>query len=188
VTILEFDDDQQGEQLMPIVGQLSGLGKPGERIYSVHFQGDRAFVVTFREPDPFYSLDLSDPTSLKAVGELEIPGFSNYLHPITVPGDNEEQQDLIIGVGRHVDERTGRSGGLQVSLFDVSDFANPQRIQNFVENCDYSSSEAQYDHKAFRYLKESQLLILPLTVYTRDNEAFDGFRLYKVDPELGISR
>lgn len=188
VTIFEMNQDNDRQQLMIIVGQLIGLGKPGERIYSVRFQGDRAFVVTFRETDPFYTLDLSDPINPRAIGELEIPGFSNYLHPISIVGDASQQQDLILGVGQNADEATGRISGLQISLFNVSDFANPQRIQNYVEKGGYSSSEAQYDHKAFRYLEESQILILPLTVYARnDDDAFDGFRLYKIDPKFGIA-
>lgn len=177
VTVLEVNDGGD----LPIVGQLNGLGKPGERIYSVRFQGDQGFVVTFRETDPFYTLNLADPYNPQAVGELEIPGFSNYLHPI--------DGDLIIGVGQHVDEETGARGGLQVSLFDVSDFANPQRIQNYVEDGGYSTSNAQYDHRAFRYLPESQILILPLTIYGHrtQSDSLDGFRLYKIDAAAGIS-
>lgn len=180
VTVLEINDSDSGK--MAVVGQLNNLGKPGERIYSVRFQGDSGYVVTFQQTDPFYTLDLSDPSDPQAVGELEIPGFSNYLHPI---GDN-----LILGVGQGADE-TGRTLGLQISLFDVSDFSQPLRVQNYLEGGDggYSSSEAQYDHKAFRYLDESRLLILPLTVYgdRGDNDGFDGFRLYKIDEEAGIT-
>jgi len=179
VTILEMTE------LMPIVGQVTGLGKPGERIYAVRFQGDTAFAVTFRQTDPFYTLDLSDPSNPQKVGELEIPGFSNYLHPITTAGEDGQEQDLILGVGQYADQETVT--GIQISLFDVSDFANPQRIQSFAEDGGYSSSEAQYDHKAFRYLPESRILILPLTVYTRGDDEFDGFRLYKIDPETGIT-
>ena len=97
---------------------------------------------------------------------------------------------MILGVGQGADE-TGRTLGLQISLFDVSDFSQPLRVQNYLEGGDggYSSSEAQYDHKAFRYLDESRLLILPLTVYgdRGDNDGFDGFRLYKIDEEAGIT-
>jgi len=162
---------------MTVVGTVDDLGKPGERIYSVRFQEDRGYVVTFVETDPFYTLDLSDVTDPRAVGELEIPGYSNYLHPI---GD-----DLILGVGQAVEN--GMTTGLQISLFDVSDFTKPARLFNFIE-ADGSYSEAQYDHRGFRYLNESGLLILPLTIYGNwdQNDGLDGFRLYSVDETAGI--
>jgi len=162
---------------MTVVGTVDDLGKPGERIYSVRFQEDRGYVVTFVETDPFYTLDLSDVTDPRAVGELEIPGYSNYLHPI---GD-----DLILGVGQAVEN--GMTTGLQISLFDVSDFSNPTRLFNFIE-ADGSYSDAQYDHRGFRYLNESGLLILPLTIYGNwdQNDGLDGFRLYSIDETAGI--
>ena len=166
VNVLEISDE------MPIVGTAGELGHPGERIYSVRFQGDRGFVVTFRETDPFYTLDLSDPTNPQAVGELEIPGFSNYLHPV---GDNS-----ILGVGQAVED--GVTVGLQISLFDVSNFAAPERVWNYIE-ADGSYSDAQYDHRGFRYLQDSGILILPLTIYGDygASNGLDGFRLYSVD-------
>ena len=171
VSVLEINED------MPIVGSLEDVGKPGERIYSVRFQGNRGFVVTFLETDPFYTLDLSDPTNPQAKGQLEIPGFSNYLHPI---GD-----DLLLGVGQSVTD--GITQGLQVSLFDVGDFANPVRLHNYVEE-NGSYSDAQYDHRGFRYLPESGILILPLTVYGDGVQAngLDGFQLYAIDKVTGI--
>jgi uncharacterized secreted protein with C-terminal beta-propeller domain len=161
VSILEFNDGQDGR--MPLVGKVSNLGKPGETIFSVRFLGDKGFVVTFEQTDPFYTLDLSDPTKPKVAGELEIPGYSSYLHPA---GD-----DLILGVGQAADAN-GTTLGLQISLFDVSDFANPKRVQNFQvssgrnsTSSSYASSDAEYDHKAFRYLVDSGLLIIPVTYY-----------------------
>lgn len=158
VTVLEINDSS--DSMMPMVGQLNDLGKPGEQIFSVRFLGDRGFVVTFQQTDPFFTLDLSDPSNPKIVGELQIPGYSNYLHPI---GNN-----LIVGVGQGVNDQ-GVASGFQISLFDVSNFKQPRRVQNFqeqVSNVSSSYSEAQYDSKAFRYLPENQLLILPLTIYT----------------------
>ena len=171
VNVLEISDE------MPIVGTEDALGKSGERIYSVRFQGDRGFVVTFRETDPFYALDLSDPTNPYAAGELEIPGFSNYLHPF---GDNH-----VLGVGQAVED--GVTVGLQISLFDVSDLANPDRIWNYIE-ASSSYSNAQYDHRSWRLLPESGILILPLTIYGDygENNGLDGFRLYSVDESTGI--
>lgn len=161
VTILEFNDGAEGQ--MPVVGQVKGLGKPGEQIYSVRFMGDKAYVVTYLQTDPFYTLDLSDPTKPIQVGELLIPGFSSYLHPV---GSNQ-----LIGVGQAADVN-GTVIGLQVSLFDVSDPSNPVRLQNYIEESKTSTSsvsssysEVMYSHAAFRYLEESKLLILPVSYY-----------------------
>lgn len=139
--------------------------------------------MTFEETDPFYTIDMTDPANPKKVGELQIPGFSNYLHPMG--------EDHLIGVGQYVEE--GRTAGLQISLFDVSDFSNPLRVANFVERGgDGSSSEAQYNHQAFRLL-ENGLLILPVQVNDLNRwrpdtnvtaRVFDGFKVYHVDNGL----
>jgi uncharacterized secreted protein with C-terminal beta-propeller domain len=157
VTVLKLDDASR----MSVVGTVSDLGKNGETIYSVRFLGDRGFITTFETTDPFYTLDLSDPSNPTKVGELEIPGYSSYLYPVG--------NDLIIGVGQATDSN-GTALGVQISLFDVSSFSNPVRIQTFsdIGNSNVSStsySEAEYDFKAFRYLNSSQLLIIPITIY-----------------------
>ena len=182
ITVLEVPSDETLVDEMPVVGRVEGLGKPGEQIYSVRFLEDKAFVVTFEWTDPFYTIDITDPENPQQAGELEIPGFSSYLHPI---GEN-----LIMGVGQNVDERTGRREGLQISIFDFQDFANPQRIQTFTEDSgDRASSEAEYNPMAFRYLDDTGLLILPLSVYnwaqnpSDDEKPFNGFRVYKVNEE-----
>jgi hypothetical protein len=100
------------------VGGVGGLGK-GERIYAVRFLGDRGYVVTFRQTDPLYTLDLSDPTAPRVRGELKILGYSAYLHPVG--------EDRLLGVGQDATER-GQTTGAQLSLFDVSDAARPRRI------------------------------------------------------------
>ena len=165
---------------MKQIAQLSGLGKPGEQIYSVRFLGKRGFIVTFEQTDPFYTLDLSVPEDPRVVGELEIPGFSSYLHPY---GEN-----IIVGVGQNVDPDTLARTGLQISMFDVSDFKNPERIKHYVEGgSDSSSSESEYNHQAFRLLEDSGLLILPVSKYRyRYGDAsgsFDGFVVYSLETE-----
>jgi uncharacterized secreted protein with C-terminal beta-propeller domain len=89
-----------------------------ERVKAVRFMGTQAYVVTFRQTDPLYVIDLADPTNPVVTGELKIPGYSAYLHPV---GDG-----LLLGVGQSA-ELDGRTLGTQMSLFDVSDPANPQR-------------------------------------------------------------
>jgi len=164
---------------MEIVGQVNNLGRD-ERIYAVRFLGTRAFVVTFRQIDPFYTLDMDDPTDPKVVGELKIPGFSNYLHPI---GDG----NLILAVGQDANEN-GVVSGLQVAMYNVTNFANPSQVKKFSENKG-SNSAAQYDHQAFRYLPDTEVLILPVSRWPYDaGQRFDGFIVYDVavDPEKKI--
>jgi len=143
---------QNGDRL-EIVGSVTGLA-PTERIYSVRFVGEAGYVVTFRRVDPLFTLDLSDPTDPKVVGELKIPGYSSYLHPIG--------QDYLLGVGRDATE-DGRVRGVQVSLFDVSDPADPEQVDVHVfETERWSSSEAEWDHHAFSYFPDQQIMAMPL--------------------------
>lgn len=123
------------------VGLVSGLGVD-EEIFAVRFSGNVGYVVTFRQTDPLYSLDLSDPTMPKALGELKIPGFSRYLHPL---GDH-----LLLGVGRDADPETGRVRGLQASLFDVSEPTSPVQLDVLMLGDD-AQSLVESDHRAFRY-------------------------------------
>lgn len=153
--------------MMETVGEVDNIGT-GERLFACRFMGARGYVVTFRQVDPFYTLDLSDVTNPLIAGELKIPGFSNYLHPVN--------EDLILAIGQEANE-DGIQTGLQIAMFDVSDIENPIRTHQYVETS-WSSSEAQDEHKAFRYLPESKKLIIPLLRY---EPYFDGFAVYDVD-------
>lgn len=192
VTIFKFPSTtSESSSQLEMTGQVQGLGT-SERIYSCRFLGPRAYVVTFRQTDPFYTLDLSDPTNPLLKGELHIPGFSNYLHPIRDDGS------MVLAVGQDANKE-GQTLGLQISMFNVTDLENPTRLHKYVEAVDtdndtvgwggHSTSEAQYDHKAFRYLSKSQLLILPASIYIYGDyeNSFDGFVVYNVDEETGIS-
>ena len=140
----ESDDDADASNAiggLMKVGRVTGLGVT-ESIRAVRFAGDVGYVVTFRQIDPLYVLDLSDPTDPKQVGELKIPGFSRYLHPLS--------GGLLFGVGRDADPRTGQELGLQASLFDVSDPANPTQIA-ILPLGDDARSSVEFDHRAFRY-------------------------------------
>ncbi|MEV4131041.1 beta-propeller domain-containing protein [Dactylosporangium sp. NPDC049742] len=131
-------------------GRVDGLGK-GERIYSVRFIGTTGYVVTFRQTDPLYTLDLRDPAAPKVVGELKIPGYSAYLHPA---GDGR-----LLGLGQDANAQ-GRVQGMQVSLFDVRDPAHPSRVAQFKRQG--GSSEAEYDPHAFLYWAPLGLLAVPV--------------------------
>jgi hypothetical protein len=166
VTALAADGDRLVE-----VGRVGGLGR-GEQIYAVRFIGDIGYVVTFRQVDPLYTVDLSDPANPRVVGELKIPGYSAYLHPV---GDG-----LLLGIGQDADS-SGRTTGLQASLFDVSDPANPVRIDSEAFGLG-ASSEVEYDHHAFGWFADNSLAVLPLeTYYTGANE-FHGAVGLRVTP------
>ncbi|MFA6073771.1 MAG: beta-propeller domain-containing protein [Candidatus Woesearchaeota archaeon] len=153
------------------LGAIEGLAK-GEQIYSVRFMGDRAYVVTFRQVDPFFVIDLKDPSTPAVLGELKIPGFSKYLHPYDA--------NTIIGIGRDATE-SGRAEGLKVSLFDVSDVANPKEIAKYVSDEKYASSTAEWEHKAFLFSKEKNLLVLPVYSYGYNGgQSMNGALVFKI--------
>ncbi len=132
------------------VGAVEGLGL-GEQIYAVRFVGPVGYVVTFRQTDPLYTVDLGNPTAPVVRGELKIPGYSAYLHPV---GDSR-----LIGVGQDATD-TGQIIGTQVSLFDVSDLAAPTRLAKYTLSGTYS--EAEVDPHAFLYWPATGLLVVPL--------------------------
>ncbi|MEV0967189.1 beta-propeller domain-containing protein [Microtetraspora glauca] len=138
------------------VGAVTGLGK-GERIYSVRFIGEVGYVVTFRQVDPLYTLDLRDPAAPKVTGELKISGYSSYLHPA---GDGR-----LLGVGQEASDQ-GRVLGTQISLFDVADPANPRLLSRFHQR--NSGSDAEWDPHAFLYWPRTGLAMLPLQNYNTD--------------------
>jgi hypothetical protein len=137
-------------------GSVGGLGRT-ERIHSVRFTGPVGYVVTFRQTDPLYTLDLRDPTAPAVLGELKITGYSAYLHPL---GDGR-----LIGVGQEAD-RQGRTLGTQVSLFDVSDLAEPALLAT--HHVAFGHSEAEFDPHAFLWWPDERLLVVPLTVTAWD--------------------
>lgn len=145
--------EQHGAKL-ETVGTLENLA-PGERIFAVRFVEDRAFLVTFRQVDPLFAIDLGDPTAPEMVGELKVPGFSRYLHPVDATH--------LIGIGRDADPETGRTRGLQVSLFDVEDLANPMRIDVETIAGDWNWSEAEHNHLAVLYVPETGTLAIPVS-------------------------
>ena len=138
------------------VGQVDGLGV-GERIYAVRYLGDIAAVVTFRQVDPLYLLDLSDPAAPAVRGELKITGYSAYLHPVG--------SDLLLGVGQEA-SLEGQTLGTQVSLFDIADLADPQRIDQWT--LPGGHSQVEFNALAFLYWPPEELAVLPVTQYSGD--------------------
>jgi hypothetical protein len=163
-----------GERLNE-VGRVGGLGR-GERIFAVRFLGEKGYVVTFRQVDPLYTLDLSNPQKPAVRGELELLGFSSYLHPI---GD-----DLLLGLGQDANEQ-GQTQGTQLSLFDVSNLSAPKRLQHTVLGKS-TSSAAEYDHHAFLYWPATKLTVVPVSAYDPDDQ-FNGAVGFRVDRDKGIN-
>jgi uncharacterized secreted protein with C-terminal beta-propeller domain len=142
---------------LEVVGAITDLGLT-ERIYSVRFEGDHGYVVTFRQTDPFYTLDLSDPFDPRVAGELKLPGYSSYLQEIG-PG-------LVIGLGRDADEN-GRVNGLKLSVFDTSDLANPREVSStaLTTGSMFEWSAAEGDHHAISWFPAQGILAVPVTTY-----------------------
>jgi uncharacterized secreted protein with C-terminal beta-propeller domain len=181
---------------MNISGKVEGLA-PGERIYSARFMGEKGYIVTFRTVDPLYVIDLKDPTNPVVLGELKIPGFSNYLHPY--------DENHLIGFGQHtieIEQRdwqgrpflTAIDQGMKLSLFDVSDVNNPIEKHVAYIGGRGSSSEVLYNHKALLYSEEKNIFAFPVNVYeVKSREAhafgeftFQGAYVYSLDFEDGF--
>ncbi|MFC7481832.1 beta-propeller domain-containing protein [Luedemannella flava] len=137
-----------GEGQLKLVGHVGGLGK-GERIYGVRFAGAIGYVVTFRQTDPLYTVDLTDPTKPRVRGELKVDGYSAYLHPL--------DDKRLLGVGQDV--RDNRTRGAQVAVFDVSDLDNPRRVSRLTLPDTYT--DAEYDPHAFLYWAATGTVVLP---------------------------
>ena len=176
VTVLET----RGEKLKT-AGRVGNLGL-GEQIFAVRFMGDTGYVVTFRQVDPLYTVDLSNPERPKVLGELKIKGYSAYLHPV---GEN-----LLLGIGQDANEQ-GQTKGTQLSLFDVSNLEDLTRLHQ-MRLGQGSSSEAEYDHHAFLWWPSLNLAVLPVTAYRYDERTgvedwFSGAVGAEVDAKRGIS-
>jgi hypothetical protein len=161
VSVLAIDGDSLVE-----VGRVGDLGR-GESIYSVRFVGPTGYVVTFRQTDPLYVVDLRDPAAPRVASELEITGYSAYLHPLG--------EGRLLGVGREATAE-GQVTGAKVTLFDVSDPANPQTIDSWDLADGYT--DAEYDHLAFLYWAPEQIVVLPMQDWSNN---FVGAVVLKTD-------
>ena len=158
------------------LGQVGGLGRQdNESIRAVRFIEDRGYVVTFRQTDPLYVLDLRDAAAPKVVGELKIPGYSGYLHPIG--------EDLLLGVGQSGLDPRNSQIGVQFSLFDISDPASPRRIGT--QTYGGGAAAAEFDPKAFLYWQPRNLIIAPTNLHGdyRGRGAFSGLVLLRADAD-----
>ena len=152
--------DERGDRLVE-TGRVDGLGKD-ESIQSVRWFGDLAVVVTFRQTDPLYTLDLSDPARPRVVGELRIPGFSSYLHPVG--------GDLLVGVGQDATV-SGRDLGAQAATFDLRNPADVRRLDRLGFGAQTDMSAA-LDPRTFAYLPETRTLVTPVQDWAAGRSRF----------------
>jgi inhibitor of cysteine peptidase len=150
-----------------IVGSLTDLAR-GETIYSARFMGERSYLVTFKKTDPLFVIDLSDPSNPQVLGELKIPGYSNYLHPY--------DENHLIGIGKEaMDAEEGDFAwyqGIKIALFDVSDVNNPVEISTYVIGQRGTDSPVLWDHKALLFDKSRNLLVIPVLVVEIDKSEY----------------
>ena len=191
VVTLQPITDAAGHTTLEQIGIVEGIA-PNETIWSARFVEDRAYIVTFENMDPLWTIDLSDPTNPVIMGELKIPGVSTYIHPIS------ENTLLTIGMGP-ADLETGEGldwSNVRLSLFDVSDFTNPLETTTLTispvedENnpCwSWSNSEATYEHKAFQYWAPKSMLAVPMNTYTSGYYDYET-RTYTECPREWVSK
>lgn len=186
---------------MNTVGRLEDIA-PGEKIYSARFMGDRAYLVTFKQVDPLFTIDLSSPTAPRILGALKIPGYSDYLHPY--------DETHIIGFGKETVELSDASGtrstafyqGLKIALFDVSDVAHPVELHKIVIGDRGTDSELLQNPKALLFSREKNLLALPVTLMeipegeknangngipAYGSFTYQGAYIYRIDLEHGFT-
>jgi uncharacterized secreted protein with C-terminal beta-propeller domain len=174
-----------------IIGRLEDIAQ-GEELDSARFIGSRGYLVTFVTTDPLFTLDLSDPYNPEVAGELKVPGFSTYIHPW---GD-----DYLITTGKDAIEEDGFAWyqGMQLSIFDISDFANPKLLKTQAIGDRGTYSEALYNHKAFTFWESQGLLALPVDLYELESDqaspsdygvmTFKGLYVYRVNIENGFQK
>jgi uncharacterized secreted protein with C-terminal beta-propeller domain len=155
------------------------LGKPDELFTTVRFFDNIAYAATFERKDPFYALDLSNITDPKVLGELDITGFSSYLYPMN------DDNTLLLAVGEDADD-DGNTLGLSITVFDAREPENPVAIRRYSVEDDpdtYSGSQGQWDFKAFRFIREVDRLILPVSIYNWQEpmKNFEGFMVFVVN-------
>ncbi len=176
---------------LEVTGKLERIA-PDERIYSTRFMGNKLYMVTFKRIDPLFVIDLSNPENPEILGELKIPGFSDYLHPY--------DENHIIGIGKETaDNEWGGTSvkGVKLALFDVSDVKNPKQIDMYEIGGQGTDSEALHEHKAFLFDKGKNLLVIPVTE-VKGKEHFDeklgyyrqklwqGAYVFSLTPESGF--
>ncbi len=183
------------DQKLDIIGRLENLA-PGEQIHSARFMGNRCYLVTFKKIDPLFVIDFKDPYAPKVLGELKITGYSDYLHPY--------DENHVIGIGKEaIAAEVGDFAwyqGVKISLFDVSDVANPKEIAKYEIGDRGTDSPVLYDHKALLFDRSKNLLVLPVQLaeinekyysgvvppYTYGEPVWQGVYVFNISLERGL--
>mgnify|MGYP004528008695 CR=1 FL=1 len=160
------------------VGEITGIA-PNEKIYSVRYTEDKAYIVTFKQTDPLFVIDLSNPTMPKILGELKIPGYSTYLHPY--------DENHIIGFGYDTTANGNRitTNGLKMVMFDITDYNNPKEMFKVTISGKNAYSELEYNHKALLYSKEKNIIGFPIINYG-NSKTKTSFQIYNIDLNNGF--
>ena len=160
-----------------MIGNLENLAN-GENIYSVRFMGEKAYIVTYKQVDPLFVIDLSDPQNPTKQGELKIPGYSTYLHPF------DETHIIGFGYDTNNDGTRNINNGLKLSMFDVTDMNNPKELFTEIIGNSSTYSEATYNHKAILYI--NNIMALPISDY-RQNTSVSEALIYEISIENGFN-
>ncbi|MBQ9767986.1 MAG: beta-propeller domain-containing protein [Lachnospiraceae bacterium] len=182
-TVNEYDNKTNEEtnalyiydENLQLTGSIENLA-PDEEVKSARLMGDVGYFVTFRQTDPLFSVDLSDPTNPKILGELKIPGFSAYLHPY---GEN-----LLLGIGYDADEETGWTECVKLSMFDVSDPTNVKEVHKFYLE-EFSDTAVASNHKSALIDIEKNIIGLPARGYGENGE-YNVYLVFGYDEETGF--
>ena len=182
---------KSGSEGLSVIGDTGPIA-PGEQLYSTRYIGDKAYVVTWHVTDPLFVIDLAQPTQPKILGELKIPGFSEYMHPL--------DDTHLLTIGRETDD-TGHQHtdggywyGLSIQVFDVTDPLNPALAHKYVyDGGDYATSEATQNHKAFTYFDDRKLLAFPYVRQsgfgaTANSGPSSTLEVFHVDVASGIQK
>ncbi|MBI1826729.1 MAG: beta-propeller domain-containing protein [Planctomycetes bacterium] len=148
----------QSQDALNVIGSLEDIA-PGETIQAARFIGDRGFVVTYKQMDPLFTLDVSDPANPRLVGQLVVPGYSTFLVPM--------DENHLLAIGQYVPAPPAVGNwGVQLSIYDITDFGNPVQTSNVVYGADTGAySEALWNQKALTYFAERGRVAIPLSIY-----------------------
>jgi hypothetical protein len=167
--------------LLDVVGSVLGFGR-GERIFSARFLGSRGFVVTFRQVDPLFAFDLSNPRDPRLAGEVEVPGVSTYIHPL--------DETHLLTIGRDGDQNR-LNGDFQLQIFDIQNLDDPRLLHKFVPQFSadgFAWTQALWDHLAFNYFPSAGTLTVPVQYFaSRLDEHFSGFVAFSVSVANGFA-
>lgn len=160
------------------IGKIEELAK-GERIYSVRYTNNRAYIVTYKQVDPLFVIDISDNRNPKVLGELKIEGYSTYLHPY--------DENHVIGFGMDTTAKGKNTiiNGLKMAMFDISDLSNPKELFKVKIGDRYTNSSLLYNHKALLFSKEKNIIGFPINDYQK--KSIYKAQIYNIDLEKGFT-